>query len=600
MKKFVKVLRLALPYSFAWSFAGLCMIIFTLCNTVSVMGMIPLIDKVLSNKPVKLALSVKLPFHEKLEEFLNILNNSEPLKLLNMICIFLIIVTLIKIFSEFFQMVVMEWVSQKISRDLRVKLFNKFFYLPFTYFQGAKTGELISRISLDVNIVQVMFSGRFTNTILDSLHFFPFLGIVLIIDYKMTIICFIVIPLALLPIIFIGRQIRKLTHKTQQNIAEISSGIFEVLNAMKIIKVFGQKEKEEKRFFELCNKTVKARVKSAKKEALLSPVTELIGVTSGVFLLWKFAPIVLEGKMSLGTFLTYITCIACMIKPIKTFGRIQIMIQNSMAGADRIYELLDEKDEKCEMSGNKIEIVFEDSIIFENVKFGYDGNMMVLDGISLEIKKGEIVALVGPSGAGKTTVANMLTRFFDPVSGRITIDGIDMREIHVNSIRKIMAMVTQEPVLFNASIEENIGYGNPGAGIYEIEKAAKLARAHDFIIKTSKQYKTIAGERGVRLSGGEKQRIAIARALLCNPDIIIFDEATSALDTENEKFVQEAIDRVMENRTVLIIAHRLSTVAKADKIFVLDKGRIVQRGTHKELINTRGLYKKLYEMNFEA
>lgn len=591
-------MKLALPYSPAWIFSSLCMLVFTVCNTVSVMGMSPLIDRVLSNKPVQFTLSVRIPFQEKLDALLALINALPPLRLLNLICIFLICVTVIKGISEFLQVTIMEWVSQKVSKDLRVKMFDKFFRLPFVYFQGARTGELITRINMDVNVVQTIFSGRFTNTILDSLHFFPFLAIVLVIDWRMTLTCFVVVPLAMLPIIFVGRQIRKLTHKTQQNTSHISSGVFEAVNAMKVIKVFGQQEREQEKFAAICDKTIKARVKSQKKEAILSPVTELIGVCTGVFLLWWFAPVVLSGKMSLGTFITYITCIGCMIKPIKTFGRIQVMVQNSMAGADRIFELLDWPDEPCENNGTKRDLLFQNKIVFEDVKFSYQGDYPVLDGISFEMKKGEVVALVGPSGSGKTTIANMLPRFFDPSSGRITLDGEDLANIHVKGLRKIFAMVTQEPVIFNATIEENISYGNPTATYEEIVKAATLARAHEFISRMPEQYKTLAGERGLRLSGGEKQRIAIARALLVNPDIIIFDEATSALDTENEKHVQEAIDRVMENRTVFIIAHRLSTVAKANKILVIEKGRIVQCGTHKELANSQGLYKKLYEMNF--
>ncbi len=600
MKKTWKLLSLAFPYTPAWLFAMLCMLIFTLCNTVSVMGMIPLIDRVLSNKPIQISLSMNIPFQGAFNHFLDFLNNQDPLQLLNMICVFLICATVLKGISEYLQVSIMEWVCQKVSKDLRIKLFRNFFKLPFSFFQGAKTGELISRIALDVNVVQTVFSGRFTNTILDSLHFFPFLGIVLIIDWRMTVIAFIVLPLTLLPIIFVGRQVRKLTHKTQQNLADISSSVFEVLNAMKVIKVFGQIEKEDKKFANVCEKTIKARVKSQRKEAILSPITEWVGVSTGVFLLWWFAPKVIKSEMSLGTFITYITCISCMVKPIKTIGRIQVMFQNAMGAADRIFDQLEQNVETSEVTGDKFPVSFKDTIRFDHVSFAYNKDNPVLQDISFEIKRGEVIALVGPSGSGKTTIANMIPRFFDPQSGSVTMDGKDFKTIHVESLRKIMAMVTQEPVMFNGTIRENISYGNPEASEEEIVKAAKLARAHEFISAMPDQYDTLVGERGFRLSGGEKQRISIARALLINPDIIIFDEATSALDTENEKYVQEAIDQVMENRTVFIIAHRLSTVSKADKILVLEKGIVVQSGKHKDLISQPGLYKKLYEMNFEG
>ncbi|MBN2143356.1 MAG: ABC transporter ATP-binding protein [Candidatus Aureabacteria bacterium] len=600
MKKYLKVLRVAFPYAHVWTAALVFMGIFTLCNAVSVMGMIPLIDRVLAGKPVTFHLSVDVPYKEKLDWLLAWVNQYQPLVLLKMICFFLVTATVIKGISQFFQEVLMEWVSQKIARDLRCALFNKFFYLPMSFFSGSRTGELITRITSDVGLLQVIFSGRFTNSILDCLHFFPFMIIVILMDWKMALICLVVIPLAMTPIVLIGRKIRKFSRKTQENLADVSSRVHEVVGALKIVKVFGQTEKEQSRFGDVCGKAVKIRVKSQKKEAILTPVTELIGVGTGGLLLWWFAPLVLHGKMSLGTFLTYFTCIGCMIKPIKTFGKIQATIQIAMGGADRIFHLLEQPDETGELTGEKMDLKFTEQIRFEQVSYSYQKDIPVLRNINFEMKKGEVIALVGPSGSGKTTIANMIPRFFDPLSGSIWIDGKNMKNIHVSSIRKIMGLVTQEPILFNATVRENICYAKPDAAMEEIVKAAKLARAHEFISSMEKGYDTVIGERGVRLSGGEKQRISIARALLKNPDVFIFDEATSALDTENEKYVQEAIDQVMEDRTVLVIAHRLSTVVKAHQILVLENGRIIQRGTHSELINTEGLYKKLYEMNFET
>lgn len=598
MNRILKILRLVTPYALVWVVALACMFLFTLCNTISVMGLVPLIDGVLSRKPIRIDLSLSIPFQDRFNALLERLNGMDPLLLLNWICVFLLAVTLVKGLCHFIQEVCMEWISQRISRDLRIRIFEKYFLLPFHFFSGARTGELISRITLDVNLIQVIFSARFSNTLVDSLHFFPFLAIVLLIDWKMTLICTLVIPLALLPIVLIGRQIRKISHKTQQNIADISSHIFEVLGAMKIIKIFGQKNREQDRFDHLCRKTVQVRVRAQKKQAILSPITEMIGIATGVFLVWWFAPNVLDGKMSLGVFMTYITCIACMIKPLKTFGKIQIMLQNALAGLDRIEHLLNSPVEPSELAGDIAAADFRERIVFDRVRFGYDPEHPVLKDISFEINKGEVVALVGPSGSGKTTIANLLPRFFDPQNGRVLLDGVDVKNIRAGTLRGIIGMVTQEPVLFNATVAENIAYARPDASLEEIERVAKFARAHEFIMKMDRAYRTPVGERGCRLSGGEKQRIAIARALLRNPELVIFDEATSALDADNEKKVQEAIDRVMEDRTVLVIAHRLSTVVKAHKIIVIDRGEIVQSGTHRELMQMKGLYKSLYEMNF--
>jgi len=598
MNKTLRVFKLIIPYTLAWFVAIIFMGIFTICSTASVMGMIPLIDKVLSNKPIELKLSFSIPYESILNDFLAKLNSIESMTLLKMICLFLLIATVIKGISQFIQQYLMEWVSQHVARDLRIKLFKKYFLLPSGFFTGAKTGDMITRITLDVNLIQGVFSGRFTNSLLDTLHFFPFLIIVLLIDWRMTLICTVVLPLALLPIIMVGRQIRKITHKTQQNFADISSNVFEVLNALKIVKIFSQVDRENEQFLNTCNKTVKTKVKAQKKEAVLSPVTELIGVTTGVFLLWSFAPKVLDGKMSLGVFFTYITCIASLVKPIKTMGKIQIVLQNALAGADRIFKILDTPNQQSEISGDINDFSFEKFICFQNVSFEYNKNEPVLKDISFEIKKGEIVALVGRSGSGKTTIANLIPRFYDSVKGDILFDNINSKDISASSLRKKIGMVTQEAILFNASVFDNIAYAKPDASRKEVEEVAKIARAHRFIINMDKAYDTIIGERGIRLSGGQKQRIAIARALLNNPEIFLFDEATSALDAENEKLVQEAIDKAMIDRTVLVIAHRLSTVKKAHKIIVLDGGKIIQEGTHLELINQDGLYKKLYEINF--
>ncbi len=591
-------MSLALPYWGACLFSIVCMGIFTIGNTVSLLGLIPLIDRVLSDKPIALTLSVPLPFEKNIQDALFWLNGKDPLWLLQMMCIFLVVMTLVKGFAQFFQQVTMEWVSQKVAHDLRSRLFDKYFALPSDFFTKNRTGDLITKITNDVAVVQTIFSGAFTNTLLDSLHFFPFLFIVFALEWKMTLLIFIVLLFALAPIIAVGRQVKKISKKTQENLSDITSFIQEMLGAIRIIKVFCQTDRERKRFDEVSKKYVRIHFKSKQKQAILSPVTEWIGVFTMVGLLWQFSPKVIHGTMSLGTFFTYFTCIICMIKPIKTFGRIQVMVQIAMSSAARIFQLLQAPIEMCEIQGNPSPVFFKDKMVFDRVHFTYEENTDVLKNISFEVKKGEVVALVGPSGSGKTTLVNLVARFFDPKSGRILVDGRDLRDIHVSAWRPLLGMVSQDAILFNATVADNIAYGNPNAALLQIQKAARCARAHEFIEKMEQGYQTMIGERGIRLSGGEKQRIAIARTLLCDPEIFIFDEATSALDSENEKMVQEALEAVMRERTVFVIAHRLTTVVKANKILVLDQGGIVQSGTHQELLQREGLYKKLFEMHF--
>jgi subfamily B ATP-binding cassette protein MsbA len=561
-------------------------------------GLIPFFDRALSNNPIILKIPAYIPFKANIDNAVVWLNAQNPLGLLQTLCLIFIGITLLKGFAQFLQQVTMEWVSQRIAHDLRSQLFKKYFALPSAFFAKSRTGDLIAKITNDVAVVQSIFSGSFTKMLLDSLHFFPFLLFAFVMEWKMTLFVLIVVPSAVLPIIFVGRQVKKISKKNQQNIADITSFVHEMLGALRIVKVFGQADREQERFAAVSQKSVQIRLKSQKKQALLSPLTEWIGVFTGVGLFWWLSPKVVQGEMSAGIFITYFSCIAFMIKPIRIFGHIHVMVQIALSGADRIFQLLETPIEPCETQGRLLPVSFKDAIVFDRVGFTYEGNAEVLKNISFEAKKGEVIAIVGPSGSGKTTLVNLLARFFDPKTGRVLVDGRDLKDIHVSAWRPLLGMVSQEPILFNATVAENIAYGKPDAPFQQIQNMARQARAHAFIEKMEQGYQTMIGERGIRLSGGEKQRIAIARALLRDPQIFVFDEATSALDSENEKMVQEAIEAVMRDRTVFVIAHRFTTVVKAHKILVLDQGHIVQSGTHQTLVQSEGLYKKLFEMHF--
>ena len=599
MKRLKDLFRMALPYKVECVVAILMMIVNIILAGISMSALIPLFDKVLINEKIALGDAGKVPvigqYAMDIQDWINSFSQSDMLFFLT---VFFVVGMLLKGLTQYINVVSMEKVSQCIARDIRVALFNKLFRFPALYYAKNRSGDIISRITNEVTIVQIFFSGHFSKTILDTAWMLPSLFWVFLLERKITFYCLVIFPLALLPIILIGRQIRKISKKGHENIGDISAALVEVLRAVKIIKVFGRFQDELERFRALCARTIRLRLRAKKKEALLSPAVELIGVVSVLLLIYAMLPKLVSGTLSKGSFVLYISCLVLLIKPLKSLGKIQAILQNALAAMDRIDQLLEEPDEPCELSGERKILHLGNGISFNNVHYGYVKGQPVLRDISFELPKGKVVALVGPSGSGKTTIANLLPRFFDPDQGQIRIDGVSMTTLHVDSIRSLFGMVSQEPVLFNVSISENIRYGRPAASQTEVIQAATVARAHDFIMKTREGYDTVIGEWGARLSGGEKQRIALARALLRDPEIFIFDEATSALDSENERFVQEAIDRVMENRTVLVIAHRLSTIVKAHQILVLDQGRILQRGTHASLLQQGGLYKKLYEMHF--
>jgi subfamily B ATP-binding cassette protein MsbA len=384
--------------------------------------------------------------------------------------------------------------------------------------------------------------------------------------------------------------------------ADITSVLQETISGIKVVKAFGMEEFENKKFQTQTWRYFKSLLKITRIRNLASPITEFLSVVAGVVIIWYGGMQVLElGTMRASEFLTFLIAIFQIMPPVKELTSVNNRIQESTSAAKRVFEILDIEPDIKE-APNAIELKeFKDEIVFENVWFSYNGTKngdFILKGINLKVKKGEILAIVGPSGAGKSTLVDLIPRFYDPTEGRILIDGIDLRMIKIKSLRDKIGIVTQETILFNDTIRNNIAYGLEDCPIDKIIEVAKAANAHDFIMQLPNGYDTVIGERGMKLSGGQRQRISIARALLKNPPILILDEATSNLDAESEILVQEAIERLMQNRTVFVIAHRLSTIRNADRIIVIDNGRIVQEGKHEELIHQDGLYKKLYEMQF--
>jgi subfamily B ATP-binding cassette protein MsbA len=514
------------------------------------------------------------------------------------VCIILFISFFFKNIVVYFKGILMGFIELRVINDIRDRLFSHLLILPLRYFNNKRSGEITSIMINDVGVINSVISTSFKDFILVPSELFIQLIALYLISWRLTLVIFIVVPLFAVIIAKIGDSVRRKSKRTLMGVASVIDCLQEVIPSIKIVKAYVTEKKEEGRFKQLNQKYFKLAFRQKKLQNLTSPVNEIIGAALAVYLLWFGGNQVLSATgMGSDDFIRYLILLFAMFQPLRSLSGLNNTIQTGIAAGERVYEILNEKPEAD--SGMRVLDRFSDSIRFEHVTFRYSPDLpIVLKDANLEIKKGEIVAFVGPSGAGKTTLINLITRFYEIEDGRIFIDGVDLRDYTLASVRKQIAVVTQETILFNISIAENIAYSSELMNMDQVSEAARAAHADGFILSMPGVYQAMVGERGVRLSGGQKQRISIARAMLKNTPILILDEATSSLDTESEKLVQEAIDRLMKNRTVLVIAHRLSTVMHADKIVVMQHGKILDIGPHRKLLKTCSLYRKLYEMQF--
>lgn len=601
MKKFFQLLKYGKPYKrFAYFniLFNLLGIVFGLFSLASVMPFLDIIFKPDAALPP--APEGGLSFgtvKDYLMYNIGTLVQGNPRQALIYICIFIIFFTILKNLFVYLALVQLIKFRQNTVRDLRDKLYKKVLRLPLSYFSDERKGDLISRMSGDVTVIEANLNASMDAVFKQPVTILIYLGMLVYISPLLTLLVFILLPLAALIIVKIGKAIKTQTTRQQSKLGELVSNFEETLGGMRIIKAFTREPFFLRRFLRQSQLLNRISIGINRRSDLASPMTETLGIIIAAAILYIGGSFVLSGEMKLdaSAFIFYLILFGMMIAPSKSFSSAFYSIQKGLAAKERLEEVFVLDEKITEKKNAKTSSSFTTAVEYKNVSFSYD-KTPVLNTISLTINKGEMIALVGPSGGGKSTLADLLPRFYDVTEGSITIDGVDIRDYKISSLRGLMGVVTQDSILFNDTVYNNIAFGNYDVSPTQIENAAKIANAHEFIVNLEKGYQTNIGERGSKLSGGQRQRIAIARAVLKNPDILILDEATSALDTTSEKLVQEALNNLMQNRTSIVIAHRLSTIQTADKIVVIQNGHIVQTGTHAELLAVGGLYKELYEL----
>ncbi|MCG8620210.1 MAG: ABC transporter ATP-binding protein/permease, partial [Desulfobacterales bacterium] len=491
----------------------------------------------------------------------------------------------------------MNYIGERIIRYFRDGLYEKITDLPISFIHKEKTGALMSRITNDVNIVKGMVSTAVINIFRDFFSVIAFLCVIFYRDWKLALGAFIVLPLAFYPILIFGRRVRKFSTGTQETMADLNAFLHETFSGAKIIKIFSLGNFEKARFKEKTAELFRLEMKKVVSKALSSPVMEFLGGLGIAFIIWFGGMRVINGTSTPGVFFSFLTAVMMLYDPVKKLTKMNNTIQEGVAAASRIFDILEEETDIREKKDARVLDAKACDVTFENVSFTYgpDEDPALTD-INLDVAPGEVLALVGMSGGGKTSLVNLIPRLYDVSAGRVTIAGQDVRDLTIDSLRAHISIVTQEPILFNETVRENIRYGKMDATDEEIENAARAAFAHDFIQRFPKGYDTVIGELGSRLSGGEKQRLCIARALIKNAPVLILDEATSALDSQAEKVVQKALENLMKGRTSFVIAHRLSTIDYASRIILLKNGTIAEQGTHDELMALEGAYYKLQSM----
>lgn len=523
---------------------------------------------------------------------------SKNIMMLNLLAVGLVLLYVMKNAAHYGQQYLMNWVGQKVVMDIRLELYDHTQRMSLKYLYGTRVGELISRITNDVTKVQDMITTVVIDIVVQGLSFVGMIAFLLYINWKLTILTFTVLPIAVWVLDKASKKLRAVGHDIQRKLADLSATAYEAISSIRIVRSFATEEQEYERFREQNRLHFKALMRGTQVNAALAGIIEIILVTALAVILWFGGRFVIGGEMTPGELVAFLGYLALLVQPIRVFSRVVARMQQGLASADRIFEIIDTRSEVVPPKDPVFLDDVEGRIETDGVFFAYRDENWILRDVSVSVAPGEKVALVGPTGAGKSTLADMIPRFYDPQMGAVLIDGVDVRRLDLKTLRRQIGIVPQDPVLLKGSIAFNIAYGLEARDMDVIRQAARVAGIHRFIESLPEGYETEVGERGVTLSGGQRQRLAIARAIVRNPRILILDEATSSLDAAVEQEIQEAMKKAMKGRTSLIIAHRLSTVREADRIIVLDKGAVVEEGTHEELQKAGGLYARLCTLQF--
>ena len=523
---------------------------------------------------------------------------TKDMLMLNAIAGGIVVVFLLRGIFFYGQTYLMSYIGQKVVIDIREGLYRHLQRLSLSYYEQRQTGTLMSYVTNDVAALQSALVESVIEMFTEAMTLFGSLGVMFFLHWKLTLLTLITTPLVAQTINVFGKKLRRASHTMQERAADITSVLQETISAVRVIKSFVREDYEIERFNKENYYNFRAQMKTAQLMATLTPIIEFLAALGVTVIIWYGGLEVINGQLTAGSLIAFLIYAVNLSNPIKRLSRVYGNIQRALAAAQRVFDVLDTKPEIEDCPG-AIDLPRIDGLVkFENVDFAYKQGENALNDITLQANPGQMIAIVGPSGAGKTTIANLIPRFYDPFGGKITIDGYDIKTVTLHSLRQQIGIVPQETVLFNGSVYENILYGDLDADKEQVMAAARAANAHNFITEMPKGYETQIGERGSKLSGGQRQRLSIARAILKNPRVLILDEATSALDTESEQLVQDALDKLLIGRTSFVIAHRLSTIQRADLILVMEKGNIVEIGTHRELLQRDGLYAKLYQVQF--